>query len=87
MDMRCRGYSFDDPTQAERVKALVVNNLGLEPEDAKVADLAEDGFVLGVRVPDEIASDVDRIVTGHGARPLADIDERWTLPRPSNRAK
>jgi hypothetical protein len=79
--MRLRGYSFADAEDAKRAKASVIEALGLSEDDASIAELAEDGTVLGVRLPEDVGAQAERIMTEHGAERLVDVDETWTLPR------
>ena len=79
--VRLRAYSFLDVEDARKAKASVIETLGLTDDDASIGSLAEDGTVLGVRLPEDALPQADLILTEHGAERLVDVDESWTLPR------
>jgi hypothetical protein len=54
----------------------------MQPGDAKVGDLAQDGTVLGIRAREENIADLERLLAEHGGTPLTDVDERWTGLQP-----
>ncbi len=78
--MRVLGYSFREPTDAERVRAVLMERFGLRPDDARLGDLAEDGIVLGIRAREENVAEVERLLGQHGGTPLTDVE--WTGLQP-----
>lgn len=81
--VRVLGYSFRRAAEAARVRQTIIEQYGIRPTDARVADLAGDGVVLGVRAREDNLEELSRILAEHGGEPLVGVDERWTgLPPP-----
>jgi len=80
--VRVLGYSFRQAGDAARARRVLTQLYGLRPGDARLADLADDGIVLGIRAREDNVDDVARVLAEHGGEPLVDIDERWTGIRP-----
>jgi hypothetical protein len=80
--VRVLGYSFPQAADASRASKAITERFGLQPGDAKIGDLAQDGTVLGVRTREDNVADVERLLAEHGGTPLTDVDERWTGLRP-----
>ena len=76
--MRVLGYRFDRDADAERAQRLLVNRFQMGPTDARLAPLADDGSVLGVRVVEDNLTDVKQILRESGGEPVVDVDEAWT---------
>ena len=76
--LRVLGYSFREPEAAWRARQILTERYELGPDDASVADLADDGVLLAVRAREDNLDGVTRILTEHGGEPLTNIDERWT---------
>lgn len=80
--MRVLGYRFDRDADAERARSQLVSRFRLPPDHARLAALAEDGLVLGVRVGEAELSDVKAVLRENGGEPVVDVDEAWTGLRP-----
>ena len=76
--MRVLGYRFRAPHEAARAREVVRQRYGLRPEDARLAELADDGVVLGIRAREDNLGGLTRVLVEHGGEPLVDVDERWT---------
>lgn len=84
--MRVLGYSFRGANEAARARQVIIRRYNLRPGDAQVADLANDGWVLGVRAREDNLEGVTQLLVAHGGEPLVDVDERWTGRKPSDGA-
>lgn len=80
--VRILGYSFDQPAQAHEAREVLMERYGMRPGDAQVADLADDGFVLGIRAREENIPDLARSLRDLGGDPLVDVDEKLTGLQP-----
>ena len=76
--MRVLGYAFRQPEAAWTAREVLTEQFRLGPDDASVADLADNGVVLAVRAREDNLDGVTRILTEHGGEPLTNVDERWT---------
>ncbi len=80
--MRVLGYGFHKGGKAAKARQALTRRFGLDPDDARVAELADNGDVLGVRAREENLGAVVDLLAQHGGEPLVDVDERWTGLRP-----
>jgi len=80
--MRVLGYSFRRDGDAERARRELVTRFQLSSSDARLAPLADDGSVLGVRVVEDDLTDVKQILQENGGEPVVDVDEAWTGIKP-----
>lgn len=80
--MRVLGYGFKQAAEASRALRAITQRYDLQPGDARLADLADDGVVLGIRAREDDLDEVMRLLDEHGGQPLVDIDEEWTGVRP-----
>ncbi len=76
--MRVLGYGFQRAADASRAQRALIEECHLSQRDAEIAELADDGVVLGVRAPEEALDEIRAILDRLGGRRLTDIDERWT---------
>ncbi len=76
--MRVLGYGFHDETEAARARERLTHLFGLGDDDARVADLADNGVVLAVRAREDNLPHVTAVLFEHGGEPLIDIDESRT---------
>jgi hypothetical protein len=89
--LRVVAARFREPRRAVAVLHWLHDRLNIAPPDADVAALGTPGqpatndAVLAGRFPDEQASLVMDLIRRAGGEVVANIDERWTRPRPDRR--
>ena len=76
--MRVIGYSFNEEHAAWRAREVLKERYELNPSDARIAPLADDGVLLAVRAREENLDGVVRVLTQHGGEEVVEVDERWT---------
>ncbi len=76
--MRVVAFSFPEAEAALEARQDVRVRFAMQPDDALVGDLADDGWVLGVRVPEDELQELAHMLNGRGGKELVDVPERWT---------
>lgn len=79
--MRVLGFAFHKKGKAAKARQDLTNRFGLAPDDADIAELANNGDVLGVRAREDNLPAVVDVLSQHGGEQLTNVDERWTRPR------
>ena len=79
--MRVLGYGFREEVTARRARDELSERYRLGPQDSSVAQLADEGVVLAVRISDDTLAGVTQILAAHGGVPLTNVDENWTQLR------
>jgi len=85
--MRILAARFPDQHIATTVRDLLRHRLHLEHPDVDIAPLGMPSepettdTLLAGRVPDEQAAEVTELVRQNGGEVVANVDERWTMPR------
>ena len=85
--MRVLAARFADRRIASAVRELLRSRMHIAPPDVDIAPLANvdepstDDTVLAGRFPDHAAAEAAELLLGAGGEIVANVDERWTLPR------
>ena len=79
--MRVLGYGFREEVFARRAREELSQLYRLGPQDTSVAQLADEGVVLAVRISDHTLAGVTQILAAHGGVQLTNVDEDWTRLR------
>jgi hypothetical protein len=89
--MRVLAARFRDRGRAAAVCDMLRQRLHLEPVDVDIAPLGVPGeetqyeTLLAGRFTDEVAPRVAEVVAQAGGEIVANVDERWTKPKPAPR--
>jgi hypothetical protein len=87
--MRILAAKFADRQIASAVRELLRRRMNVAAPDLDIAPLANatepatDDTVLAGRFPEHDAAEVAKLVRDAGGEIVANVDERWTLPRSS----